>query len=558
MLKGFKRSGRDSGGKSRITSADISGPTADHSNVVKQMKTVPIRSGSLASSQSEGTSKSMLPQEKVIKALYNYQAQSPKELSFVKGEFFIVQAEDKEWYDAANPNDQRRGMVPKSYFESFSRRSSDSHTGNGFPLTQPQQQPQQIRENSMAMAMAQRSGSLYAIVLYDFRAEKSDELTTYAGENLFICAHHNFEWFIAKPIGRLGGPGLVPVGYVSIIDIDTGYATGNEISDDIHSANLPTVQEWKNNVAKYKASNISLSSPENKRQQRMSSHRNSLSQANVPNHDSYFKSAITHAAVDSFSLEGDKFWFNVVCELPDGRTRTLKRYYEDFYDLQVKLLDTFPAEAGKLRDVRGQWTKRIMPYIPGPVPYITDSITKKRKDDLNIYVRDLIALPMHISQCDLVRSLFSVRNNNFDKEYTQEPTMTLNQPTNTTESSQNTSSLSKKAEDSTLTGDDLKVYEMMNGLSLKNSKPHSRPPSVSPPQMKPTKIKFYYKDDIFALLLDSNITYTELRTKIAPRIESPSFKLYVKLENSVGEEVTGDAQVSEVIQDKLKILVEDA
>ncbi|SCU88074.1 LAFA_0E10572g1_1 [Lachancea sp. 'fantastica'] len=554
MLKGFKKTGKDGSNKSRITSADISSPTADHTNVVKHMKTIPIRSGSSASSHSVDRAGAKVPAdaEKVIKALYNYQAQSPRELSFVKGEFFLVQAEDKEWYDAASPNDQRRGMVPKSYFETFSRGRSGSHsnvTGQG---STPMKGEQQSRE--FGRHMSQRAGSLYAIVLYDFRAEKSDELTTYAGENLFICAHHNFEWFIAKPIGRLGGPGLVPVGYVSIIDIDTGYATGNSIDDDIQSANLPTVQEWKTNVAKYKASNISLSSPEVKRQQRMSSYSSTTNNA-IPSHDSYFSSTIAHASVDSFSLEGDKFWFNVVCEMSDGRARTLKRYYEDFYDLQVKLLDAFPAEAGKLRDVRGQWTKRIMPYIPGPVPYVTDSITKKRKDDLNKYVRELIGLPVHISQCDTVRSLFNIRNNGFDQEFTQEPTMTN---FSQAERSGNIIADNKSpADDSTLTGDELKVYEMMNGLSLKNSKPHSRPPSVSPPQMKPTKIKFYYKDDIFALLLDSNITYNELRTKIAPRIESPSFKLFVKHDNSVGDEVAGDYQVSEVIRGKLKILVED-
>lgn len=170
-----------------------------------------------------------------------------------------------------------------------------------------------------------------------------------------------------------------------------------------------------------------------------------------------------------------------------------------------------------------------MPYIPGPVPYITDSITKKRKEDLNIYVRDLIALPMHISQCDLVRSLFTVRENGFDKEFTQEPTMTLNQESSTSNATRGAMGDSKKNDDSTLTGDDLKVYEMMNDLSLKNSKPHSRPPSALPPQIKPTKIKFFYKDDIFALLLDSSITFTELREKIAPRIDVPSFKLFIKL-----------------------------
>lgn len=537
---------RDSSSKGRITSADISAPTADNGNVIKHIKTVPIRSASAASTTSMKTSKDGFATEKVIKALYNYQAQSPKELSFSKGDFFIVLSEDKEWYDASNPNDGRRGMVPKSYFESLARSKSESSS-----MSQ--------RKSSSSAGLNSKMGSLYAIVLYDFQAEKSDELTTYAGENLFICAHHNYEWFIAKPIGRLGGPGLVPVGFVSIIDINTGYATGNDVKDDITSVHLPTVQEWKGNIAKYKASNISLGSPEQYRQQRANSHGSTLHQYAGDYHQSYDGAVVSHAAVESFSLEGDKYWFNVTCELSDGRARTLKRFYEDFYDLQVKLLDAFPAEAGKIRDGKGQWTARIMPYIPGPVPYVTDTITKKRKDDLNLYVRDLIALPVHVSQCDLVRSLFGIRNNNFDREFTPDPTMKVSVTKSASvKTSESLPVASKKNEDSTLTGEDLKVYEMMNELSINNSKPKSRPPSTLPPQVKPTKIKFYYEDDIFALLLDSKTTFAELREKISPRIDNPSFKLYVKLSDGVGEEINRDSQVSQVIQGKLKIAVLDS
>ncbi|SCU91756.1 LAMI_0E07118g1_1 [Lachancea mirantina] len=549
MLKNFKLGRKEGDSRSRITSADISAPTAEGGNAVRHMKTVPIRSASSASTSSVKTSKELFSTEKVIKAIYNYQAQSPKELSFVKGEFFHVMAEDKEWYDASNPTDGRRGMVPKSYFESFGRRGSQSSRRSS-------------RQSSRDSTAQGKSGSLYAIVLYDFHAEKSDELTTYAGENLFVCAHFNHEWFIAKPIGRLGGPGLVPVGFVSVIDINTGYATGNDVVEDIRTVNLPSVQEWKGNIAKYKASNISLSSPENFRQRRSSSLSHGISSVpggGIPPHLSMHQSLpFIDASVVSFSLEGEKYWYNVTVHFFDGKRRTLKRYYEDFYDLQVKLLDAFPAEAGKLRDGRGQWTKRILPYIPGPVPYVTDSITKKRKDDLNTYVKELIALPAHISQCELVRSLFALRNNGFDREFVTEPPSgdrisELQEPRLA-----GVSNMSSKAEDETLTGEDLKVYEMMNGLSLKNSNTHSRPPSTLPPQHKPTKTKFYYKDDIFALLLDANITFADLRSKIAPRIEAPNFKLYVKLSDGLGEEIKDDSQVAAVLAGRLKISILDS
>lgn len=532
--------------------ADISAPTQDSSNVVKHMKTIPIRSVSSSSTGSHqrlnaSKSKDISSPEKVIKAMYNYQAQSPGELSFVKGDFFHVLTEDREWYDASNPSDGKRGMVPKSYFEIFGRTRPGSVNGSG-SLDSPSQHQQ-------GQQMPSKMGSLYAIVLYDFQAEKSDELTSYAGENLFVCAHHNYEWFIAKPIGRLGGPGLVPVGFVSIIDINTGYATGNDVREDIKFVNLPTVQEWKGNIAKYKASNISLGSVEQQQTQQQQQQPDAFYQQHYqqPQNSTF----ITHAAVNSFSLEGEKYWFNVVCELSNGHNCTLKRYYEDFYDLQVKLLDSFPAEAGKLRDSRGQWTERIVPYIPGPVPYVTDTITKKRRDDLDTYVKDLIALPPHISRSELVKSLFTIRRNGFDREFTQDTTMKTD-TISLAPAAIEIHDINRKNEDSTLTGEDLKLYEKLNDLSLKNATPKSRPPSILPPQVKPTKIKFYYKDDIFALLLNSNITFTELRSKIAPRIDTDEFKLFVKLGDEVGEEITKDVQVAEIIHGKLKISVCDA
>ncbi|EDO16891.1 hypothetical protein Kpol_1024p45 [Vanderwaltozyma polyspora DSM 70294] len=554
MLKSLKLSKRESRGpsKSRITSADISGPRQDpNSSSLKNVNsTKPSRDFSFSSKRLSGRkshNSNISSPEKVIKAARSYSAKSAEELSFAEGEFFYVESEDKEWYKASNPTSGRKGLVPKSYFETFDRTRPVSTNGSTTSSTR-----QQSNESS-------KMGSLYAIVLYDFQAEKSDELTVYVGENLFICAHHNYEWFIAKPIGRLGGPGLVPVDFVSIIDISTGYATGNDVKEDIKSVNLPTVQEWKDNVTKYKNSNITLGTID---YEGLEPIQYVVPAIDSPTFDSEY---ITKASVTAFALENDKYWFALTCELSTGVTRKLKRYYQDFYDLQVKLLDSFPSESGKLRDSTGQWTRRIIPYIPGPVPYVTDTITKKRKEDLNVYVGDLINLPEYISRSPLVKGLFDIKKNEYDSEYITGSAELQQSQMNGTDANTSFGDSTPTAvaditnnEDNTLTGEDLRLYDKMNNLSL-NSKPKTRPPSGQLPQLtKPTKIKFYYNDDIFALMLTNDIGYQGLRDKIGPRVDGENFELQVKTPSGEVEVINSDGQISHIIEQKLKITVIDA
>ena len=584
MLKNFKLSKRHSDSKSRITSADISTPTsvgdsataassAPGSRLSSTSKRLSSRSkhASPAKGAVSGTLSGTTPQ-RAIRALHHYKAQVPSQLSFAKGDFFYVTDEQGDWFQATNPAQGQSGLVPKSYFEVIDKRASST-------------------SSTTTATSDKKFGSLYAIVLYDFKAEKSDELSVHVGENLFICAHHNFEWFIAKPIGRLGGPGLVPVGFVSIVDIATGYSTGNEVPVDISSVNLPSVQEWKSTVAKYKASNIALDQFGNDYPQdpSMAMAENGVAisadglPADVTEADDLSTDYLTRATVSAYSFEDEKYFYEINCELSDGKLRKLKRSYQDFYDLQVQLLDKYPAESGKLRDKNGQWTKRIVPYIPGPVPYVTETITQKRMDDLDVYVKELIRLPEYISASPLVNKLFRIRDNAFDREYNTstegssraelvdidetrpESTFTTDlsrRGTGPLSSRQNSRASSgrklSRNDDGTYTGEDLKMYDRLSRLSLNSSKPKSRPPSMLPPAIKPTKIKFYYKDDIFALLLNHDTNFAELHEKIAPRIENEKFKLYVKLDEGDAEEIKTDAQVSQIIQAKLKINVHDS
>ena len=58
----------------------------------------------------------------------------------------------------------------------------------------------------------------YAVVEHDFIAERQDELAAKRGDAIVVVAQSNREWFVAKPIGKLGRPGLIPVSFVQIHD----------------------------------------------------------------------------------------------------------------------------------------------------------------------------------------------------------------------------------------------------------------------------------------------------------------------------------------------------
>lgn len=98
---------------------------------------------------------------------------------------------------------------------------------------------------------------VYGVVQYDFQAERPDELDAKAGEAIIVIALSNPEWFVAKPIGRLGGPGLIPVSFLELRDMQSGQAVTDPL-DAVRRAGVPKVEEWKKMTAEYKNSSINL------------------------------------------------------------------------------------------------------------------------------------------------------------------------------------------------------------------------------------------------------------------------------------------------------------
>ena len=210
----------------------------------------------------------------VIRALYDYEAQSSQELSFQKGDFFHVigRENDTDWYEACNPAlPDARGLVPVAFFQALGKTERDSG--------QSEKSPQAVRAPDHDSGYSDTSGTLvgtgtntarssktmgkgsgamvYGIVMYDFAAERPDELDAKAGEAIIVIAQSNPEWFVAKPIGRLGGPGLIPVSFIEIRDMTSGQAV-TDAQEAVQRAGVPKVEEWKKMAADYKNSSITL------------------------------------------------------------------------------------------------------------------------------------------------------------------------------------------------------------------------------------------------------------------------------------------------------------
>lgn len=275
---------------------------------------------------------------------------------------------------------------------------------------------------------------LYGVVLYDFQAERPDELQASAGESIIIIAQSNDEWFVAKPIGRLGGPGLIPVSFIQIRDM----GSDRPVAENLLAAKLaavPKVEEWKRMTAEYKASSIPLgrhgseqavssirdSNVSSTGSSRHSDHHNhqqqqgysQMHQQQAAHHAHQHHGGnhvyVTNAAVERYAFDGGRYWYLVVCELSNGRFRNLCRYYQDFYDFQIRLLDEFPDEAG--RTGRQQ---RTLPFMPGPLTYVNDSISSQRRANLDEYVHNLLYLPSYISRSSTVQQLFELREGDIE------------------------------------------------------------------------------------------------------------------------------------------------
>ncbi|KAH8808992.1 hypothetical protein F5884DRAFT_389736 [Xylogone sp. PMI_703] len=579
------------------------------------------------------------PPKKVIRALYDYEAQSAQELSFSKGDFFHVigRENDTDWYEACNPAvPDARGLVPVQYFQALGKTERDSghsdssppglksldhdsgYSEGPAPVTSGMDGSQRLSKNSGKKGTG---AMVYGIVMYDFAAERPDELDAKAGEAIIVIAQSNPEWFVAKPIGRLGGPGLIPVSFIEIRDMTTGKPVPDPL-EAVQKAGVPKVEEWKKMAADYKNSSITLGKFEasggpqqqqtglEQNMDRMSlqqSARQSQSQNNAYRQSQQGRGsqpvqaqqnpyapvtkpasqlyAPISARIPRYCFAEDKYWFVIEAALEDGRHWELSRYYEDFYDFQIALLTEFPAEAGNTGT-----QKRTLPYMPGPVNYVTDAITEGRQHNLDAYVKNLLQQPPYISRCNLVKQFFAPR----EGDYEMDPNV-ANEEYRLSGASQQSSNdspsnaASRQSSRGNLNG---AGYAGLSAAPARSS-PHQRgqasisgngpqgptrqasslsqpsstsvtsaPPANGGQQTMAMKVKIYYGDDLIAIRVPSDIQYQQLYDKIKERLKIPGgeeIALYYKDESS-GEKPNlmsnNDLDVALQRNDKLVIYVE--
>lgn len=281
-----------------------------------------------------------------------------------------------------------------------------------------------------------RQPVFYAIVQHDFMAERADELDAKSGDHISVVAQSNYEWFVAKPISRLGRPGLIPISFVAIHDPSTGRGmTEGEVQDLMLRGEIPGVEEWKKSILEYKAASISLgvidddirgsvpNSPYVQTQQQIpppmeESPSQSTQMVQLP------PGIPVQCEVVSWHHEQNEYWFRLNAlyqpDSQDGsdalslaRQLILYRTYQDFFDLQVALKNSFPVEAGDKPARPGEKPTRILPFMPSPVPKVDNDVTAVRKDELNGYVGRLCKLwtfgADHMLRHPAVRNFFSPR-----------------------------------------------------------------------------------------------------------------------------------------------------
>lgn len=249
------------------------------------------------------------------------------------------------------------------------------------------------------------------------------------------------------------------------------------------------------------------------------------------------------ARIPRYCFAEDKYWFVIEAALEDGRHWELSRYYEDFYDFQIALLTEFPAEAGNTGT-----QKRTLPYMPGPVNYVTDAITEGRLHNLDAYVKNLLNQPPYISRCNLVKQFFAPR----EGDYEIDPNTVGDEyrlSAGSQQSSQDTppDAMSQQSSKNNLNG---------NGYGGLSAAPAQRGPSGVPRQnsslSQPSqnslspglnqqaaamKIKLSFNGDLIAIRAPTDIQFRELYEKVRDRLKIPAGD---PIDISYKDERTGD------------------
>ncbi|RAL63914.1 hypothetical protein DID88_003102 [Monilinia fructigena] len=474
-----------------------------------------------------------------------------KKLGFTRGDFFHVigRENDTDWYEACNPAvPDARGLVPVAYFQALGKTERDS--GHSISDKSP-----------MAMKVDHDSGysdmSVSGAPMSPPDSGGGQRFSkTMKGTGAMVYGNG----FVAKPIGRLGGPGLIPVDYIEIRDMGTGKAVPNP-QEAVQRAGVPKVEEWKRMAADYKNSSITLGKFE------------------VPNGASQQQQQQMQQNMERLSLQQNS-----------RQSQQNSQGYDQRQSQQAKAQPVQQVPQKPLFcAIELDLSIRSLPYMPGPVSYVTDAITEGRQHNLDAYVKNLLTQPPYISRCTLVKQFFAPREGDYEMDPNAvEEDYRLSAGSQQSSNDSRTLAASRQSSRGDLNGERYSSggptgltaapghQRGQSSLSINNDQGPmrqtsslSQPPgnSISPgavgaQQPSAMKVKIYFGDDLIAIRVPTNIQFQQLYDKISDRLKIPQgdeFALYYKDEPS-GEKPNlmsdNDLDIALDRNDKLIIYVE--
>ncbi|XP_040274666.1 sorbin and SH3 domain-containing protein 2 isoform X1 [Bufo bufo] len=153
-------------------------------------------------------------QKEAARAVYDFKAQTPKELSFKKGDtVYILRKIDKNWYEGEHHG--RVGILPISYVERINPNEKSQ------PVRPPP--PAHVREIGEAIAK------------YNFTADTNVELTLRKGEKVTLLKKVDPNWYEGKIPGT-NRQGIFPVSYVETMRKSPSKSPGESPERSLHKS----------------------------------------------------------------------------------------------------------------------------------------------------------------------------------------------------------------------------------------------------------------------------------------------------------------------------------
>uniref|UniRef100_A0A3B4V3Y5 Sorbin and SH3 domain containing 2 n=1 Tax=Seriola dumerili TaxID=41447 RepID=A0A3B4V3Y5_SERDU len=158
---------------------------------------------------------SLLHQKQPARAIYDFKAQTAKELTFKKGDAVnIIRQIDNNWYEGEHRG--RVGIFPISYVEKM------PSTEKQQPIRPPP--PAHVREIGEAVAR------------YNFNADTNVELSLRKGERVILIRQVDQNWYEGK-IPDTTKQGIFPVSYVDIVKRSPSKSSAHHIDPHVHPGN---------------------------------------------------------------------------------------------------------------------------------------------------------------------------------------------------------------------------------------------------------------------------------------------------------------------------------